>query len=80
MNKRTNILIAEDHLIVAAGVQAILDAQQDINIVGIVENGQLVLDKLKEITVDIVLMDINMPIMNGITCTKKVKELYQCYR
>lgn len=76
MNKRTNILIAEDHLIVAAGVQAILDAQEDIHIVGIVGNGQLVLDKLKETQVDIVLMDINMPIMNGITCTKKVKELY----
>lgn len=76
MNRKINVLIAEDHLIVAAGVQAILDAQEDINIVGIVENGQLVLDKLKEIPVDIVLMDINMPVMNGIVCTKKVKELY----
>ena len=76
MNKKINILIAEDHLIVATGVKAILDANEDINIVGIVENGELVLEKLQEISVDIVLMDINMPKMNGIICTKKVKELY----
>lgn len=76
MNKKINILIAEDHLIVAAGVKAILDSNETINIVGIVENGELVLEKLKRTAVDIILMDINMPVMNGITCTKRVKELY----
>jgi len=76
MSRKVNILIAEDHSIVASGVQAILSTKEHFKVVGIVENGELVLEKLKKTKVDIILMDINMPKMNGIACTKKVKELY----
>ncbi len=73
MNK-TKVLIADDHAIVATGVKAILDNKEFISVVGIVENGIHVLEFLEKEKVDIILMDINMPEMNGVVCTKKVKE------
>lgn len=76
MDKKINILIAEDHLIVAAGLKAILDTHANYQVVGIVENGEMVLQTIQEKSVDLILMDINMPKMNGIACTKKVKELF----
>lgn len=75
MNK-TKVLIADDHAIVATGVKAILDNKEFISVVGIVENGIHVLEFLEKEKVDIILMDINMPEMNGVVCTKKVKERY----
>lgn len=76
MENKLNILIADDHLIVAAGIKAILENETNIHVVGIVENGEEVLKEMQQSTIDMVLMDINMPIMNGIVCTKKLKELY----
>jgi DNA-binding NarL/FixJ family response regulator len=76
MNKRTKILIADDHRIVATGVQAIFETKDDYSVVGVVENGLEVFEFLKEKTTDIVIMDINMPKMNGIVCTRKLKKKY----
>lgn len=74
MNKpRTNILIADDHSIVAGGIEAILNTSDEFNVVGIVDNGQKVLEFIANTPVDLVLMDINMPVMNGIDCTRRLK-------
>ncbi len=74
--RKTNILIADDHPIVAGGIAAILNTADDLNVIGIVDNGQKVLEKVAETTVDLVLLDINMPVMNGIECTKQLKARY----
>jgi len=74
--RKTNILIADDHPIVAGGIAAILNTAADLNVIGIVDNGQKVLEKVAETTVDLVLLDINMPVMNGIECTKQLKGKY----
>lgn len=76
MTENYRILIAEDQEIVATGVKAILDNYKNSTVVGVVNDGQKVLEVLKEIEVDLILMDINMPNMNGIQCTEKVKELH----
>ncbi|MDG1332301.1 MAG: response regulator transcription factor [Crocinitomicaceae bacterium] len=76
MNKKTRILIADDHRIVATGVQAIFETKDEYTVVGVVENGLEVLETLQNTTVDIVIMDINMPEMNGIVCTRKLKGKY----
>ena len=73
---RTNILIADDHPIVAGGIAAILNTADNLNIIGIVDNGQKVLEKAAEVPLDLVLLDINMPVMNGIECTKRLKAQY----
>jgi DNA-binding NarL/FixJ family response regulator len=75
MNKQLRILIADDHAIVAAGVKSILDSEE-FEVLEIVGNGQEVLEVVDKTPVDIVLMDINMPVMNGIVCTRKLKETH----
>lgn len=70
------VVIADDHMIVASGIQAILDSNKGYHVVGLVENGKEVLEVIEKHEVDIVLMDINMPVMNGIDCTKKLKVQY----
>lgn len=76
MNKKIKIIIADDHQIVAGGIKAILDSTNNFTVLGIAENGKRVLELIEIEKVDIVLMDINMPIMNGIECTRKLKQLY----
>lgn len=73
---KTTILIADDHQIVAGGIEAILNTSEALKVVGAVDNGQKVLDTLATSPVDLVLMDINMPVMNGIDCTRKIKAQY----
>ncbi len=74
--RKTHILIADDHSIVAGGIAAILNTADDLNVVGIVDNGQKVLEKVADSQVDLVLLDINMPVMNGIECTRRLKAQY----
>lgn len=74
MSVKTRVLIADDHTIVASGVKAILDSSNEYNTLGVVADGVEALDFVEKNKVDIVLMDINMPNMNGIECTRKLKE------
>ncbi|MEP5611112.1 MAG: response regulator transcription factor, partial [Cyclobacteriaceae bacterium] len=71
------ILLADDHNIVIDGLKLILSANSHFEVVGEAENGQEVLDFLEKQKVHIVVLDINMPVMDGITCAKKIKSLYK---
>jgi len=70
------ILLADDHKIVRDGIKLMLEPQAGIDVVDEAENGEKALDILKDQFVDIVVMDINMPVMDGITATKKIKEKF----
>jgi len=76
MVPKMKILIADDYRMVATGVEAILLTNDSFEIAGVVENGLQVLDFLIKESVDLVVMDINMPEMDGIQCTKQIKESY----
>lgn len=70
------VLIADDHRLIADGIRMALDDVQDIQLVAIAKNGSEVTGLCKEHDVHVVLMDINMPVMNGVEATKLVtKEL-----
>lgn len=71
-----NILLANDHRIITEGISNLLADVPEINVVMACENGEEVLDRLQHLQIDIVLLDIDMPKMNGIECAEKVLEQY----
>ena len=73
--KTINIIIADDHTIFLEGITALISSKY-INVVSNCKNGQEVLDFLKKQEVDLVISDINMPVMDGITLVKKITKLY----
>lgn len=70
MSKSIEILICDDHQLMVDGIRLMLDGESDLNYAGQALNGQEVLDFLKQNKVDIILMDINMPVLNGVETTK----------
>lgn len=71
-----DVLIADDHALFRQGFEVLLKTLDTIQSVHHAENGEEVLVVLEKNKVDIVFMDIRMPIMNGIETTLKVKELF----
>ena len=70
------VLIADDQALIRESLQIILSAHADIEVVGTVGDGKEVLEKLHRVRPDVILMDIRMPVMDGVLCTKAVKEQY----
>ncbi len=68
-----NIVIADDQSIIREGLEFMLSKKEKFNIVATVENGLETYEICKENQVDIILMDIKMPIMNGVEATKVIK-------
>jgi DNA-binding NarL/FixJ family response regulator len=68
------VLLVEDHDIVRQGLRSLLENETGIEIAGEAANGAEALSKLKNYDPDVILMDMNMPVMNGLECTKKVKQ------
>ena len=64
------VLIADDHPLIADGIKNTFANHSDFEVVGMVENGKEVLTFLENNPVDIVLLDLNMPKMDGIQCAK----------
>lgn len=69
-------LLADDHAIVLEGLREVLSADEAIEVVGTVANGEEVLRFIRQSPVDLVVLDINMPVMDGITCAKHLKKDY----
>ncbi len=70
------VLLADDHKIVRDGIKLMLESQAGIDVVAEAENGIKVLKKLEEQVVDLIVMDINMPEMDGVNATKEIKDKY----
>ena len=71
----TRILIADDHLLVSQGLQAMLSISEDLDLAEVVADGALAVEKVKEGAIDIVLMDVSLGSgMNGIEATRQIKE------
>jgi DNA-binding NarL/FixJ family response regulator len=66
------VLLADDHTVLLDGLRYLLEAQKDIMIVGTASNGQEAVDRAILNCPDVVIMDISMPIMNGIEATKHI--------
>ncbi|MBP8792494.1 MAG: response regulator transcription factor [Lutibacter sp.] len=74
MKKKIQVHIADDHQLLIDGIQAVLSSEENIEVVGHSLNGQDVLDWFSANTADVLILDINMPIVDGITVLKKFSE------
>jgi len=70
------VAIADDHTLFRAGVKTSLSIRKDIQMVAEAENGMQLLNLLKHIQPDVILLDIQMPIMDGFTTLPEIKKLY----
>lgn len=67
------IIIADDHPLIVEGIRMVLEEIKNIRLLKWVSNGRLLIDELSRATVDLVLLDLNMPKLNGIDCLKIIK-------
>ena len=68
------VLIVDDHPMVAQGIQSVLERYSELEIVGSLNNGRAVVEQLGTLNPDVILMDLNMPEMGGLTATELVLE------
>ncbi|MEM8632823.1 MAG: response regulator transcription factor [Pseudomonadota bacterium] len=68
------VMIVDNHPLVAEGIEAILDTYPDIETVGTLASGQEAVDSVARVRPDVVLMDLNMPGMSGLTATEIILE------
>src|SRR6186997_2147556 len=70
------VAIADDHALFRAGVKTALSVKKDVELIAEADNGMQLLNLLKHIEPDVILLDIQMPIMDGITALPEIKKLY----
>ena len=68
------VLVADDQALVRAGFRMILDAEEDIDVVGEASDGAAAVEQARRLAPDVVLMDIRMPELDGIEATRRVVE------
>ncbi|HHY72227.1 MAG TPA: response regulator transcription factor [Bacillus bacterium] len=68
------LFIADDQTLMRDGLQIVIDLEKDMEVIGTADNGKEAYEKIISLKPDIVLMDIQMPVMNGIECIKLVKQ------
>lgn len=74
MNRPINIMIADDHSMVREGLKQLLELDGDIIVNAEASNGQMCIDLLDETQTDVLLLDINMPILNGLQVLQYLKD------
>lgn len=74
--KSVKILISDDQSIIRDGLKLILDMEEDLEVVGLAANGEEAIKLAGELNPDVILMDIRMPICDGVTATKSISVNY----
>lgn len=68
------LIITDDHKIVRDGIRSLLQEEEDVEVIAEASNGQQLMELLTDQPADVVLMDINMPVMDGIEASQQVKD------
>ncbi len=67
------VLIVDDHPVFRQGIRDVVDSEDDIEVVGQAADGEIAIEMAYDLTPDVILMDINLPTINGLQVTRKVK-------
>jgi len=70
----TRVLIVDDQALVRAGFRVLIEAADDLEVVGEAENGEEAIDRVAETEPDVILMDIRMPVTDGLEATRRILE------
>jgi two-component system response regulator NreC len=70
--KKLRILLADDHIVMRSGLRALLDRQPNLEVVGESENGRETVALAVSLRPDVVVMDVGMPVLNGIEATQMI--------
>lgn len=76
MRSPIKVILCDDHTLFRKGMIKLLDMEKDIRVVGEAQDGAELLEMMSEAAPDVILMDINMPRMDGVSATCKVKKKY----
>lgn len=69
-----SVLIVDDHAVVRAGMRMLLESAADLLVVGEAQNGQEALQLAKVLRPDVIIMDVTMPLMDGVEATRRIKQ------
>lgn len=75
MGRQIRILLADDHTIVRQGLEKLLSEQPDFKVVGEAINGKIVVEQAEELRPDVIILDIAMPLLNGIEAAKRIRKI-----
>ena len=76
MTQKIRIVIADDHPIVRRGLRTVLKTQSDMELVAQAENGAVAVEKVMALQPDIVIMDLQMPVMDGLSAIQELNKLH----
>ena len=72
MTTITNILLVDDHPMLRKGLRLLIELEEGLNVIGEANDGQEAIERVRELAPDIVVMDINMPNLNGVDATRQI--------
>ncbi len=75
---KIRILLVDDHTILREGIRSLLEQQSDIQVVAETDNGRQAVELVRQLKPDVVLMDIAMPLLNGIHATEQIRRETRC--